>query len=67
MNRERRTIQSPKSDGDSKEEMLRYLRIRSTLNHPAPGPNHVKVDTRGEVLGMFTNQYGSSALSEHLG
>ena len=25
MNRERRTIQSPKSDGDSKEEVLRYL------------------------------------------
>jgi hypothetical protein len=25
MNRERWTIQSPKSDGDSKEEVMRYL------------------------------------------
>jgi len=30
-------------------------------------PHHVNFDTDGEFLGMFTNQHGSSALSEHLG
>jgi hypothetical protein len=38
--------------------------------HPQPPglrPHHVEDDPGGEVLGRFTNQYGSSALSEQLG